>query len=258
MASIGVQRPGPEERGKQPRPSGRRAHTHALGICKKRLKATVHIAFLHKPPCVRQAVQTPAPRGTGPVVPPFDASCRAHKDRLRSIPAGHPLPTTVGTSPPRRSRPVPVPQRCPVSSLPESPTNSRFHTGRRTLLKASVAAAVVAPVLAACSGESGSGGSGDGEPRQGGPLTVGVPGGVANVTQDAHDATDNVDSARTSALYASAMRLATDATIEPCLAESLESNDDGTAWTLVLKEGLTFHDDSPVTAASVVFSLKRI
>src|SRR5699024_4268997 len=27
---------------------------------------------------------------------------------------------------------------------------------------------------------------------------------------------------------------------------------------LVLKEGLTFHDDSPVTADSVVFSLKRI
>lgn len=145
-----------------------------------------------------------------------------------------------------------------MSSLPQSPTNSRFHTGRRTLLKASVAGAVVAPVLAACSGESGSGGSGDGEPRQGGHLTVGVAGGGASDTLDAHDPTDNVDIARNFALYASLMRYANDGTIEPYLAESLESNDDGTEWTLVLKEGLTFHDDSPVTADSVVFSLKRI
>lgn len=132
-------------------------------------------------------------------------------------------------------------------------------TSRRTLLKASAAGAVVTPVLTACGSDSGSGGSGDGEPQQGGRLRVGVAGGGASDTLDAHDPTDNVDIARNYALYASLMRYENDGTIEPYLAESLEPEDDNaTVWKLVLKEGLTFHDDSPVTADDVVFSLKRI
>lgn len=39
------------------------------------------------------------------------------------------------------------------------------------------------------------------------------------------------------------------------LAESIEPNADGTEWTIVLREGPTFHDGSPVTAADVVYSL---
>jgi peptide/nickel transport system substrate-binding protein len=116
----------------------------------------------------------------------------------------------------------------------------------------------VTPVLAACGGDEGSAGSGDGEPQRGGRLRVGVAGGGSSDTLDAHDPTDNVDIARNFAMYASLMRYAGDGTIEPHLAESLEANDDGTEWTLVLKEGLAFHDDSPVTSDSVAFSLRRI
>lgn len=39
------------------------------------------------------------------------------------------------------------------------------------------------------------------------------------------------------------------------LAESIEPNEDGSEWTIVLREGPTFHDGSPVTAADVVYSL---
>ena len=44
-------------------------------------------------------------------------------------------------------------------------------------------------------------------------------------------------------------------TFELQLAESIEPNDDGSEWTIVLRDGPTFHDGSPVTAADVVYSI---
>lgn len=146
-----------------------------------------------------------------------------------------------------------------MPTLPEDSTTVQRFTSRRSLLKVSATGAAIAPVLAACGGgDSGSGGGAEGEPQRGGRLRVGVAGGGSGDTLDAHDPTDNVDIARNYALYAALMRFANDGTIEPYLAESLEANDDGTEWTLVLKEGLTFHDDSPVDAEAVVYSLRRI
>ncbi|MFI6574278.1 ABC transporter substrate-binding protein [Nocardiopsis sp. NPDC050513] len=147
-----------------------------------------------------------------------------------------------------------------MSPLSEEPTPARTHAPtRRSLLKASAAGAAVAPVLAACGGDSESDGStGGGEPQRGGLLRVGVAGGGASDTLDAHDPTDNVDIARNHALYATLVKYTRDGAIETDLAESLEPNDDATAWTVVLREGLTFHDGSPVTADSVAFSLRRI
>ncbi|MGW5878911.1 ABC transporter substrate-binding protein [Nocardiopsis terrae] len=146
-----------------------------------------------------------------------------------------------------------------MPALPEdsTPAANRF-TSRRSLLKASAAGAAVAPVLAACGSDSESGGSSSGEPQYGGRLKVGIAGGGANDTLDAHNPTDNVDIARNYALYTSLMHFANDGTLEPYLAESMESNDDATEWTVVLREGLLFHDDSPVTAEAVLFSLERI
>ncbi|MEM9464067.1 MAG: ABC transporter substrate-binding protein [Actinomycetota bacterium] len=42
---------------------------------------------------------------------------------------------------------------------------------------------------------------------------------------------------------------------ELSLAESIEPNADGSEWTIVIREGATWHDGSPVTAADVVYSL---
>ena len=46
-------------------------------------------------------------------------------------------------------------------------------------------------------------------------------------------------------------------TVAPVLAESWESNEDGTAWIFHLREGVTFHDGSPLTANDVKASLDR-
>ena len=42
----------------------------------------------------------------------------------------------------------------------------------------------------------------------------------------------------------------------PLLAESWESNDDGTEWTFHLREGVTFHDGEPMNAEAVKASLE--
>ena len=46
--------------------------------------------------------------------------------------------------------------------------------------------------------------------------------------------------------------------IVPGLAESWETSEDGLSWTFTLREGVTFHDGSPLSAADVVFSINRI
>ncbi|MFP5333270.1 MAG: ABC transporter substrate-binding protein, partial [Acidimicrobiia bacterium] len=46
--------------------------------------------------------------------------------------------------------------------------------------------------------------------------------------------------------------------LRPALAESWEPNADGTQWTFTLREGLTYHDGTPVTAADVVATFEGI
>lgn len=46
--------------------------------------------------------------------------------------------------------------------------------------------------------------------------------------------------------------------IVPGLAESWETSEDGLTWTFKLRDGVTFHDGTPLTASDVVFSLNRI
>jgi len=45
--------------------------------------------------------------------------------------------------------------------------------------------------------------------------------------------------------------------VQPQMAESVDVSDDGLTYTIKLREGLTFHDDSPVTADDAVASLER-
>ncbi|CAA9211906.1 MAG: Dipeptide-binding ABC transporter, periplasmic substrate-binding component [uncultured Blastococcus sp.] len=51
---------------------------------------------------------------------------------------------------------------------------------------------------------------------------------------------------------------AEDLTMEPSLAESWETSEDGLTWTFALREGVTFHDGSNFDAADVVYSYRRI
>nr|WP_239520236.1 ABC transporter substrate-binding protein [Blastococcus saxobsidens] len=51
---------------------------------------------------------------------------------------------------------------------------------------------------------------------------------------------------------------AEDLTMQPSLAESWETSEDGLTWTFTLREGVTFHDGSEFDAADVVYSYNRI
>ena len=48
------------------------------------------------------------------------------------------------------------------------------------------------------------------------------------------------------------------ARIIPALAESWTVSEDGLAWTFTLRQGVTFHDGTPVDAAAVVYNLERM
>ncbi len=48
-----------------------------------------------------------------------------------------------------------------------------------------------------------------------------------------------------------------DGTLQPALAESWEPTEDGQAWDLFLREGVTFHDGEPFNAEAVKYNLDR-
>lgn len=58
-------------------------------------------------------------------------------------------------------------------------------------------------------------------------------------------------------LYETLTAFAADGSIAPNLAKSWEISDDGTVYTFVLQEGVTFHDGTPLDAAAVKFTFDR-
>ncbi|MBI2479957.1 MAG: ABC transporter substrate-binding protein, partial [Planctomycetia bacterium] len=46
--------------------------------------------------------------------------------------------------------------------------------------------------------------------------------------------------------------------LEPSLANSWETSEDGLTWSFHLRDGVRFHDGTPVDAEAVIFSLNRL
>ncbi|MGH2884090.1 MAG: ABC transporter substrate-binding protein, partial [Solirubrobacteraceae bacterium] len=113
-------------------------------------------------------------------------------------------------------------------------------------------------VLAACGGSSAVSGSGTtkgGTAAKGGAVPTGVESVVGKFDPQVWSGfTSNV---ATNHIYQGLVRLnfASNA-IEPCLATSWEQPNAKT-WIFHLREGVTFHDGSPMTADDVVFSTLR-
>ncbi|TQN32466.1 peptide/nickel transport system substrate-binding protein [Haloactinospora alba] len=133
---------------------------------------------------------------------------------------------------------------------------------RRSLLRYGAAGALVTPVLAAC----GSTANPDAyvasqdydDPKRGGRLRVGVAGGSSSDTVDAHNPVSNTDIARVINLNEGLCYFDVDYSLRMGLAESVEANQDGSAWTVRLRSDLEFHNGKTITADDVKHTLLRV
>ena len=59
-------------------------------------------------------------------------------------------------------------------------------------------------------------------------------------------------------IYNGLTRVKPDLSIEPALAEGWDISEDGTSYMFVLREGVTFHDGTPLKASDVKFTFERL
>lgn len=119
-------------------------------------------------------------------------------------------------------------------------------------------------VAAACGGGDDDGGAGpgggdeeEGEPVYGGSLTMGVEAETNNWLPGTF-AGSNAGSMIQLALYDPLMRRGDDGDLHPFLAESIEPNDDLTVWTVKLREGVQFHDGTPLNAEAMKYNFDTL
>jgi peptide/nickel transport system substrate-binding protein len=138
---------------------------------------------------------------------------------------------------------------------------------RRDALRGALAGGVLVTtggVLAACGSEDvdvptrDSGATSLKGVRNGGTLRVGVTGGGADDSIDAHIPATVPDISRVFQLYEPLAGRDTNSDFELVLAESIEPEKGAETWTIRLQPGITFHNGKPVTADDVLFSLGRI
>jgi peptide/nickel transport system substrate-binding protein len=100
--------------------------------------------------------------------------------------------------------------------------------------------------------------TGDGperNPVKGGELIFGTESDVATLAPG--EAAQPSDKVITLGIY-DPLTTYVDGKIEPFLAETIEGNDDLTQYTITLREGVTFHDDTPLNADAVVKHFDRL
>jgi peptide/nickel transport system substrate-binding protein len=67
-----------------------------------------------------------------------------------------------------------------------------------------------------------------------------------------------VDNDLVSIVYSGLMRKNTDGTLIPDLAEKYEISKDGLTYTFTLRDKIFFHDEVPITASDIIFTLNKI
>lgn len=101
--------------------------------------------------------------------------------------------------------------------------------------------------------EPAAGAPEEGEPVQGGEITVAVESETNSYLPGVYTGTfagENV----ALAVYDSLMQRNEDGEVVPYLAESLEANEDLTQYTLTLREGVMFHDGTPLNAEAIKYA----
>jgi peptide/nickel transport system substrate-binding protein len=118
------------------------------------------------------------------------------------------------------------------------------------------AALGAAAVLASCGG--GSGASGSAKPKRGGTLRAGLTGGGSADTLNPFSPYNDLDYARAPNLFDYFVDWDQQSQPGLSLAEELTSNDDGTEWTIRLRDGVEFHNGKTATSEDMAFSLQAI
>lgn len=87
-------------------------------------------------------------------------------------------------------------------------------------------------------------------------ITAGLA--AAPSSMDPHFATTGQNQQLAAILYDRLIHIGEDGSFVPGLATEWSVSDDRLTWTFTLREGVTFHDGSPFTAADAVFTFERI
>jgi peptide/nickel transport system substrate-binding protein len=117
----------------------------------------------------------------------------------------------------------------------------------------------VGALLVACSGTQASQMSGlTGLPQRGGILRVGLAGGGAADTLDAHIPVSTPDIARIVNLYEALLYRDENFQLTPLIALSATPSADAKIWTVRLRQGVLFHDGRPLTSRDVAATFARI
>lgn len=146
---------------------------------------------------------------------------------------------------------------------------------RRGTLWTLVLVLTAALLLAACGGSGGSTSDGAGTPSGGdagtggsqaggdegtasGPFTLRIGLNAFPPQLDPHLSSAAVDRQVYQSLYDKLVDLDENLNIVPALAEDWDISDDGTVYTLYLRQGVTFHDGTPFNAEAVKFNFERM
>jgi len=90
----------------------------------------------------------------------------------------------------------------------------------------------------------------------GGTLIVSGEAEVASAWTPAAMQCDSYCQQRARSFYDPVAALGADREVHPYLAETITPNDDFTEWTIKIREGITFHDGTPLNAAAVIKNLQ--
>ena len=115
--------------------------------------------------------------------------------------------------------------------------------------------------VAGCGGGSSSPGEAagrSGSPRRGGTLRFAITDASTSEKLDPALAVTTNDSVYGAQIFEGLVETDLEFTPLPALATRWSANDSATKWTFELRDGVAFHDGTPLTAEDVVFSLRRI
>lgn len=139
------------------------------------------------------------------------------------------------------------------------------HT-RRDVIRYGVAGGaslVAGGALAACGGgsvsatTSGTSSTPSGPPKRGGVLRVGFISGGSTETLDPWVFSATNDYCRIINLYDTLYVFDDNLDVLPALVESGEANSDSTQWTFRLRDGVSFHDGSTLSADDVIYNFRE-